>query len=311
MGSLRPMAPLKAEAHRLSTPLPGGGESGTTVTVEPLLGGEVQAPRAFFESRGGRLSMLRAAGVGTPRSRWSWAPVPAYLITHPTAGPILVDTAFHGSVAARPAANLGRVMARLSRARVKPGRDIPSQLRDRGIDARKLGTVILTHLHFDHASGVSEYPTATFLLSQQEWDAFTSVKRPITEGYRLEHIDYLFDYRTVDFDRPGVTSYASFSRTFDVFGDGSVRLAYTPGHTRGHCSVIARLRDRDFVISGDAVYTRAQLDGSGDPPPRPADMHTWKRSVRELQQFARTYPRAVITTGHDRDDFARLASRYE
>ena len=114
------MSKLKAEAKPLAGPLPQGSATGATVTVEPLLGGEVQSPRAFFENPGGRLATMRMLGVGTPRSKWVWAPVPAFLITHPTAGPILVDTAFHGSVSAKPAANLGRVMARASRARVEP-----------------------------------------------------------------------------------------------------------------------------------------------------------------------------------------------
>lgn len=304
------MSKLKAEARRLSGKLPGGGEPGTTVVVEPLHGGEVQVPRQFFENEGGRLAMLRAAGVGTPRSKWLWAPVPAFLITHPEAGPILVDTGFHASVVARPAANLGPFMARVSRARVSPGRDVASQLRERGIDAGRLGTVLLTHLHFDHTSGISEYPRATFVVSAREWTAATTDKRPLLRGYRPSHFDYLFDYRTIDFDRPGVTSYASFGRTYDLFGDGSVRLAYTPGHSAGHCSVIARLRDRDFVIAGDAIYTAAQLTGA-PPPPRPVDMHEWRRALRELQQFERTYPKSVIVPGHDPKVWPTLEARYE
>jgi glyoxylase-like metal-dependent hydrolase (beta-lactamase superfamily II) len=74
--------------------------------------------------------------------------------------------------------------------------------------------------------------------------------------------------------------------------------------------VIARLRDRDFVIAGDSIYTQAQLEGA-DPPPRPVDMHLWKRSLRELQQFARTYPRAIIVPGHDPDYWETLQARYE
>ena len=304
------MSKLKAEARTLSRPLPGGGEQGTTVTVEPLLGGEVQAPREYFESPGGRLATLRALGVGKPRSQWWWAPVPAFLITHPALGPVLVDTAFHSSVAAKPQANLGPVLSRLSRARVAPGKDIPSQLRERGLDPRQLELVVLTHMHFDHTSGIAEYPKATFIVSAREWGAATTGDRPLLRGYRREHFNYLFDYRTIDFDRGGIASYASFGRTFDLFGDGSVRLAYTPGHTPGHCSVIARLGDRDFVIAGDAVYTRAQLDG-GDPPPNPVDSHLWRRSLRELQQFARTYPKAVIVPGHDPGHWPTLAARYE
>jgi glyoxylase-like metal-dependent hydrolase (beta-lactamase superfamily II) len=304
------MANLKAETRPLTGPLPKGGPAGSTVVVEPLLGGEVQAPRAFFENPGGRLRMLRAAGVGTPRSKWVWAPVPAFLITHPTAGPILVDTAFHASVAARPAANLGRMLARFSRARVEPGRTITAQLRERGIDARQLATVILTHLHFDHASGIAEYPAATFVVSKREWEAASTDDRPLLRGYHPPHFDYLFDYRTVDFDGPTISSYATFGRTFDLFGDGSLRLAFTPGHSAGHCSVIARLRDRDFVIAGDAIYTYAQLEGA-DPPPQPVDMHNWKRSLRELQHFKQRFPQAVIVPGHDVDAWPTLSARYE
>ena len=75
-------------------------------------------------------------------------------------------------------------------------------------------------------------------------------------------------------------------------------------------SVIARLRDRDLVIAGDAIYTQTQLEG-GDPPPRPLDMHRWRRSLRELQQFARTYPRAEIIPGHDPERWKSVAKSYE
>ena len=304
------MSKLKAQARKLSEPLPGGGSAGVAVKVEPLLGGSIQAPRQFFESKGGRLAKVRMLGIGTPRSRWWLVPIPVFLITHPTAGPILVDTGLHGSVATKPSANLGKLIARFARPRIEPGRDIPAQLRERGIDALDLPIVILTHLHFDHSSGISEYPKATFVASEAEWEAATTDPRPFLRGYRPAHYDYLFDYRTVDFDGPGIASYASFGRSFDLFGDGSVRLAYTPGHSAGHCSVIARLRDRDLVIAGDAIYTQAQLEG-GDPPPRPLDMHNWRRSLGELQQFARTYPKAEVIPGHDPERWATVAKSYE
>ena len=93
------------------------------------------------------------------------------------------------------------------------------------------------------------------MVSDTEWEAATVGARPTLNGYRRAHFDYAFDYRTVDFDRGGIDSYATFGRNFDLFGDGSIRLAYTPGHSAGHMSVIARLKERDFVIGGDATYT--------------------------------------------------------
>ena len=304
------MSKLKAQATPLDGPLPGGGESGTAVVVEPLLGGSLLVPPGFLESKGGRLANLRMLGIGTPRSKWWLIPVPAYLITHPTAGPILVDTGLHGSVAAKPSANLGKVAARFSKPRIEPGRDIPSQLRERGIDAKDLKTVVMTHMHIDHTSGIAEYPNATFVVSKAEWEAATTDPRPFMRGYVPAHYDYLFDYRTIDFDGPGITSYASFGRSFDLLGDGSIRLAYTPGHSEGHCSVVAHLADRDLVIAGDAIYTSRQLEGV-DPPPRPLDVHRWQRSLRELQQFARTYPKAEILPGHDPERWKTVAKRYE
>ncbi|MGI9556689.1 MAG: hypothetical protein ACR2N5_01975, partial [Solirubrobacterales bacterium] len=93
---------VHVEPRPLSGPLSGGGRDGTTVVVEPLLGGDMRLPRGFLESHGGRYETL---GLLSRRSKWLRVPVPAYLITHPTAGPVLVDTGLHPSVATKPSAN--------------------------------------------------------------------------------------------------------------------------------------------------------------------------------------------------------------
>jgi len=307
-GTLGRRMKVHVEPKSLTAPLPKG-EEGATVTVEPLKVGEVQFPPASFERTGGPFEQLRALGLGTPRSRWVWVPCPVYLVRHPVAGPFLVDTGLHGSVAAKPAANIGRALAWYARPRLEDGRDLPSQLRDRGLDAREIRLVVMTHLHFDHASGMAEFPGASFILSAAEWESATTERRPLMHGYVTRHYDYAFDFRTVDFTE-GVQSYSTFGRTFDLFGDGSVRLAFTPGHTAGHMSLICRLADRDFVIAGDAIYTLAQLDRAPGPP-RPHDPHTFNRSLQELRLFARQYPQAVIAPGHDAEFWPTLEQKYE
>ena len=166
----------------------------------------------------------------------------------------------------------------------------------------------MTHLHQDHASGMAEFPNSTFVISAAEWHAATTDPRPMLRGYRPAHYDYVFDYRTLSYEGPKIASYASFGRTFDLFGDGAVRLAFTPGHSAGHQCVIARLRDRDFVIAGDAIYTHGQL-GDAPEPPRPLDRHTWRRSRQELALFHRSYPQAVIVPGHDPEHWRTLEQR--
>jgi len=299
---------VQTDTRRLTTPLAGGLE-GATVAVEPLLCGRMYAPRGFIEGNA-QFTTVRMLGLGTPRSQWLALPIPAFLVHHPSAGPFLVDTGLHPSIASRPAENLGRLVANFSKPELEPGKDLPSQLRARGIDAKSIGLVVMTHLHFDHASGMSEFPSATFVLTEAEWIAATTESRPFMHGYRHAHYDYAFEYRTLSYDSGRVSSYSTFGRTFDLFGDGSVRLASTPGHSAGHQSVICRLRDRDLVIAGDAIYTIGQLNDAPEPP-RPLDRHTWRRSAQELRLFARQYPQAVIIPGHDPDHWELLEQRYE
>jgi N-acyl homoserine lactone hydrolase len=301
---------LKAHKRPLDQPLPGG-KPGASVVVEALEVGRVSQPAQFFECAGGpRMGQVRMLGIGTPRSKWWTVPCPAFLVTHPTAGHFVVDTGLHPSVTSKPAANMGRIVSRIGRPELKAGEDLPAQLRSRGIDPKSISTVVMTHLHFDHASGMSEFAGASFVLAEREWEAATTGSRPLLHGYRPAQYDYAFDYRTIDYDGPSVSSYASFGRTFDLFGDGSVRLAYTPGHSAGHQAVMCRLRDRDLVIAGDAIYTLAQLDDA-PPPPRPEDPHTWRRSLQELRLFRREYPQAVIIPGHDPRTWPELKQRYE
>ncbi len=300
---------VHTEPRTIAEPLPGGTR-GATVTVQPLSGGEVQFPAAGFERPGGPFEALKVSGLFTSRSSgWWWVPCPAFLITHPSAGSILVDTSLHSSIAAEPRENFGRLPSRFVRPRIEPGRDLPSQLRELGADPRSIPLVVMTHLHMDHASGISEYPSSTFVISRHEWESATTGSRPLLRGYRPQHYDFAFDYRLVDFDGPRIDSYASFGRCFDLFGDGSIRLAFTPGHTLGHMCVLARLRDRDFVIAGDAVYTVRQLEG-GPEPPRPHDPHLWRRSLQELQLFHDQYPQALIVAGHDPEQWASLDAKY-
>jgi N-acyl homoserine lactone hydrolase len=300
---------IHAEPKPLIEPL-RGGTRGATVTVEPLSGGDLEGPPAFFERTGGRMETIGMLGLGTPRSSWWRVPCPAFLIRHPSAGPILVDTGLHPSVTAKPRENLGRLISTIGRPRLEAGGDVPARLRAAGLDPKTVPVVVMTHLHFDHTSAISEFPGATFIVAEPEWVAATTDRRPAMRGYRPAHYDHAFDYRTLGYGGERISSYSTFARTFDLFGDGSVRLAFTPGHSDGHQCVIARLRDRDFVIAGDVVYNLRQLDDAPEPP-RPVDRHNWRRSKRELQAFRTQFPEAVIVPSHDRELWPRLHQKYE
>src|SRR5262249_13515991 len=245
---------------------------------------------------------------GSSPGEWESRPVPVYLVHHPGIGPMLIDTGLHPSVARSPKDKLGRLSAR--HYRVEEGKDLISQLRNRGISPPDIAVVVLTHLHEDHASGIESFPDSIFVLSASEWEAATPGRLPLLRGYHPSHYDYAFDSNTIDFDGEFIESYGPFGRTFDLFSDGSVRLAYTPGHSAGHTSVILRLPRRDFMVIGDAAYDWKQFRGEAEPMMM-ADEHNWTRSLRELQAYRQAYPYALMVPGHDPEFWGKLEERYE
>ena len=299
---------VDAEPTALREPLEGGTD-GATVVIEPLKTGEALWPPTFFDRAGtGLIKRLRAVGLGSTPDSWESRPVPAFLVRHPSLGNILIDTGLHPSVARNPRDKFSRWTAQ--HYRIEEGRDIVSQLRQRGLAPTDIAFVVLTHLHEDHASGIEAFPDAHFVFSATEWAGATTGRFPQFRGYNPAHYDYAFEYFTVDFDADFIESYGPFGRSFDLFGDGSVRLAYTPGHSAGHTSVILRLPRRDFVIVGDAAYDWKQFEGRAEPM-LIDDEHNWRRSLRELQAYRRTYPYARMVPGPDPALWEKLEPRYE
>jgi glyoxylase-like metal-dependent hydrolase (beta-lactamase superfamily II) len=279
------------------------------VTVEPIITGTFNGPPILHDSPKGEAGMLKI--LRSTREERSPSPIPCFLIRHPSAGLILVDTGLHPSIASDPASNLGRFTTWFMRPQMEPGQDVLTQLRDKGIDHSEIRMVIFTHLHYDHASAISEFPDATLIVNAAEWQYAATVRNPEFKGYRRQQYDYAFDFRTISFDSDKVNSYASFGRTLDLFGDGSIRIAFTPGHSAGHQSLICRLKERDLVISGDAIYEEKQLEPGASLPGVMNDSHNYRRSLQELRLFRQTYPSAVITAGHDAEFYENAPEIWE
>ena len=264
------------------------------------------APPAYIHGGSGPLTPLRALGVGVPTSDYLKIPIVAFLVEHPQRGPLLIDTGLHATCASDPASNLGRLGARVFSPRMDPEEAVAAQLRTRGIEPGEIGLVVMTHMHIDHASAIVDFPNATFVVSQPEWDAANG-SNGWYHGYRREQFDHPFECRKVDFD--DAPPYDGFSRSLDLLEDGSVRLVFTPGHTQGHMSVVLRTQAREVVVAGDAIYTKRALD-EGVRPYRMENEEAYGRSLRELQEYARANPDALVIPGHDMEFWETLEPVY-
>jgi len=199
-------------------------------------------------------------------------------------------------------------MSRFSEVKMNPGQSAAERLEARGIKAESIGLVVMTHMHNDHTSACSDFPNATFVCDRAEWAA-ANAKRSEWKGYVRTHFDIAVDWRTVDYRSDSVESFAGFARTIDLFGDGSVRLISTPGHSRGHQSVLLRLAHSELLVVGDAAPTEAILD-QDSLPLLAEDDHLSARSVREIRAYRRLTPKAVIVPGHDSEAWNQLSAVY-
>jgi glyoxylase-like metal-dependent hydrolase (beta-lactamase superfamily II) len=243
------------------------------------------------------------------RASWHQVPVPAFILEHPGAGLLLVDTGLHAVTAVDPGSNLGRIVARFLPVEMRPEWAVPARLHALGFAPADVAVVVMTHLHTDHASGVAAFPDATFVTDEGEWAA--AATGGLVAGYRPAMIDYPFDWRTLDFEAVGAESYDAFARTIDLFGDGSVRVISTPGHSPGHCSVLLRLTgDGELLLTADAAYSEATIR-DGLVSVFRYDERLYRRSLGEIQRYLEHNRGTVVICGHDPVQWPRLATVYQ
>ena len=319
------MSPLRNEdtppaALPAELPLPGGAPDATLI-LRPLLCGEISMPPNWFERGRGPVETLKAFGVGVHASDLQTIPIPAYLLEHPTAGHVLVDTGMHISIAQRRGSggagsfgrdrvrNLGPIGAVMSHhATMRPEATAAAQLRALGVDPQKIGLVVMTHLHFDHASALSDFPNATVLADEREWRAAWA-RDHLLHGYSTAQLDPRPRYRTLDFSAPSISTRGPFERTLDVFGDRSLTLASTPGHTAGHLSLIVRTESREILLAADAAYTMATIR-HGQRPWLTHNRKAFEHSLSQIQAYDRENPDALIVPGHDMQTWQKLQAMY-
>ena len=176
---------------------------------------------------------------GKDQSRWSpgvnvGKPIDfsdnCYLIRH-AKGLLLWDTGVPDSVAAMPD---GMVVAGGAMTYRRP-RTLAAQLAEIGVKPADVTYVAVSHTHGDHVGNVGLFPTSTVLIQEVEYDwAMAGPSKPaFAAGQRIEKL----------------------GGDLDVFGDGSVTIITTPGHTPGHQSLFVRLpKTGPLLLSGDAVH---------------------------------------------------------
>jgi glyoxylase-like metal-dependent hydrolase (beta-lactamase superfamily II) len=187
---------------------------------------------------------------------WSdWLPIFSWVIEH-TEGIIVVDTGETSRVSKKgylPAWHpFYRVAASFD---VKPADEIGSQLRKLGISSEDVSTVILTHLHTDHAGGLHHFPRSKIFVAGRDYRNALGLWGKLN-GYLPHRWPKWFAPVSIPF---APVAFGGFAQSFPVTTAGDVVVVPTPGHTPHHVSVIVKTDGRDYFLAGDATYTERQL----------------------------------------------------
>jgi N-acyl homoserine lactone hydrolase len=154
----------------------------------------------------------------------------------------------------------------------------------------------ISHYHADHTGQVDSFPKATVLIGAKEWEAITSAKP--AQGVNFKPFEGWIK---------GDNKVEPQPIDKDVFGDGSVIILRTPGHTPGHQSLLVKLAEKGpVIITGDAVHFRENLDSDGVPAFN-FDRAQTVASIQRLKKIAENLKGTIIIQ-HDARDVDKLAA---
>jgi glyoxylase-like metal-dependent hydrolase (beta-lactamase superfamily II) len=173
-----------------------------------------------------------------------------------------------------------------------------------GIDPTKdLKTLVLSHLHHDHADGLNHFEGTDIVVSDENYRVSRSLKGAILGAVPSRWPSW-FDPRRVTLDGPAAHS---FDETYPLTTDRTVFAVPTPGHMAGHVSVVVRTPEVTYFLAGDATYDEALLkqrivDGPSE------NIKVSLDTLDRIAAFARAEP-TVLLPAHDPLAEHRLAER--
>ena len=255
--------------------------------IHALATGSVVLKRAFLHPRSGprrRLDLFLPGPWSEPM------PIRAWVIEHGNER-ILIDSGETAEVNDAP----------FARHTVTRNDELPLALRAVGLACEDVSTAVVTHLHPDHFHG-AVHLTTPVLVNTAEWADATSLRGRVIQRLTGVALPGGIDFQPVALDNGPFGAFAASRR---LTRDGRVLLISTPGHTRGHTSVIAIDDDtRHVLLAGDTTDTLEQLHARR-PDAITSNPNLQVQTIDRIHAHAAEHATIYLPT-HDPDSVNRL-----
>ena len=180
---------------------------------------------------------------------------------------------------------------------VTPAEELATQMRGLGLAPEAVRTVVLTHLHGDHAGGLGFFPNAEFLVARAEYEGH--LRQPMGAVRSLWPAGWA--PRLVEHDGPAL---GPFPASLPLTSAGDLLLLPTPGHSYGHQSVLLRDDERSYLFAGDLAFSEAQLLVKGLQGIA-QDLGQARATLERTWRFVQSTP-TIFLPSHDPQALQRL-----
>jgi glyoxylase-like metal-dependent hydrolase (beta-lactamase superfamily II) len=181
------------------------------------------------------------------------------LIETDASGLVLVDTGYGLRDVAKPFPRISRPFAAMLNIRLREEETAVRQIERLGYSARDVRHIVITHLDFDHAGGLEDFPEASVHLTRTEMETFHSKREGFVmrERYRPMQVDEVRHWKTYD---PQGEPWFGFDAVRQLEGlPPEILLVPLKGHTYGHAGVAIGADTGWMLHAGDAYFFRDEV----------------------------------------------------
>lgn len=176
-------------------------------------------------------------------------------------------------------------------------KSVTDQLAEIGLKPGDIGRVAISHTHGDHIGNVALFANSTIVMQRAEYNWIHSPDGP------NDNVNQLMALARKLLGTP--KHLELIDGDTDVFGDGSVTLVSTPGHTPGHQSLLVHLRNSGFILlSGDVVHLEENFE-KNIVPSLNTDKADSIASMERARQLIAAY-KATLFINHDKTQTDKL-----